>query len=96
MAKLTKEELIKKVSEKVTDAEVQIELMEDITDSFGDVVDNSELEELKGKYDELMNKYRERFLEVKEVKEEIEEAQEENSEEVDEVKEEEVIDIQEI
>jgi len=95
MAKLTKEELIKKVSEKVTDAEVQVELMEDITDSFGDVVDNSELEELKAKYDELMNKYRDRFLEVKEVKEEIEQAQEENSEE-DELKEEEVIDIQEI
>ena len=95
MAKLTKEELIKKVSEKVTDAEVQVELMEDITDSFGDVVDNSELEELKGKYDELMNKYRDRFLEVKEVKEEIEDAQKEDSEE-DELKEEEVIDIQEI
>lgn len=95
MAKLTKEELIKKVSEKVTDAEVQIELMEDITDSFGDVVDNSELEELKVKYDELMNKYRDRFLEVKEVKEEIEDAQKEDSEE-DELKEEEVIDIQEI
>lgn len=95
MAKLTKEELIKKVSEKVTDAEVQLELMEDITDSFGDVVDNSELEELKVKYDELMNKYRDRFLEVKEVKEEIEDAQKEDSEE-DELKEEEVIDIQEI
>lgn len=95
MAKLTKEELIKKVSEKVTDAEVQVELMEDITDSFGDVVDNSELEELKVKYDELMNKYRDRFLEVKEVKEEIEDAQKEDSEE-DELKEEEVIDIQEI
>lgn len=94
MAKLTKEELIKKVSEKVTDAEVQVELMEDITDSFGEEIDNSELEELKVKYDELMNKYRDRFLEVKEVKEEIEQAQEENSEE--ELKEEEVIDIQEI
>lgn len=96
MAKLTKEELIKKVSEKVTDAEVQVELMEDITDSFGDVVDNSELEELKVKYDELMNKYRDRFLEVKEVKEEIEDAQKEENSEEDELKEEEVIDIQEI
>ena len=94
MAKLTKEELIKKVSEKVTDAEVQVELMEDITDSFGEEIDNSELEELKVKYDELMNKYRDRFLEVKEVKEEIEDAQKEDSEE--ELKEEEVIDIQEI
>ena len=92
MAKLTKEELIKKISEKVSDAEVQVELMEDITDSFGEEVDNSELEELKVKYEELMNKYRDRFLEVKEVKEEIENAQEDPEE----VKEEEVIDIQEI
>lgn len=96
MAKLTKEELIKKVSEKVTDAEVQVELMEDITDSFGEEIDNSELEELKVKYDELMNKYRDRFLEVKEVKEEIEDAQKEENSEEDELKEEEVIDIQEI
>lgn len=92
MAKLTKEELIKKISEKVSDAEVQIELMEDITDSIGEEADNSELEDLKVKYEELMNKYRERFLEVKEVKEEIEEVQEEPEE----VSEEEVIDIQEI
>ena len=94
MAKLTKEELIQKISEKVSDAEVQVELMEDITDSFGEEVDNTELEELKVKYEELMNKYRDRFLEVKEVKEEIEEAQ--DSSESEELKEEEVIDIQEI
>ena len=94
MAKLTKEELIQKISEKVSDAEVQVELMEDITDSFGEEVDNSELEELKIKYEELMNKYRDRFLEVKEVKEEIEDAQEDSGSE--ELKEEEVIDIQEI
>ena len=92
MAKLTKEELIKKISEKVSDAEVQVELMEDITDSFGEEVDNTELEELKLKYDELMKKYRDRFLEVKEVVEEIEDAQDDSEE----VKEEEVIDIQEI
>ena len=95
MAKLTKEELIKKISEKVSDAEVQVELMEDITDSFGEEVDNSELAELKVKYEELMNKYRDRFLEVKEVKEEIEDAQSE-SEDSEEMKEEEVIDIQDI
>ena len=92
MAKLTKEELIKKISEKVSDAEVQLELMEDVTDSFGAEVDNTELEELKLKYEELINKYRDRFLEVKEVKEEIEDAQDDSEE----VKEEEVIDIQEI
>ena len=92
MAKLTKEELIKKISEKVSDAEVQVELMEDVTDSFGEEVDNTELEELKLKYDELMNKYRDRFLEVKEVKEDIEKAQDDSEE----LEEDEVIDIQEI
>lgn len=93
MAKLTKDELIKKISEKVSDTEVQVELMEDITDSFGDEIDTSELDSLQKKYDELMEKYRSRFLEVKEVKEEIEEAKEDSEEEL---KEEEVIDIQEI
>lgn len=95
MAKLTKEELNKKISEKVSDAEVQVELMEDIADSFGDVIDNSELEALKVKYEELLNKYRDRFLEVEEVVEEVKDAQE-KSEEPEEIKEDEVIDIQEI
>ena len=91
MAKLTKEELIKKISEKVEDNELQVELMEDITDSFGEEIDTSELEELKTKYDDLMEKYRSRFLEVKEVKEELEEKSED-----EELKEEEVIDVKEI
>lgn len=92
MAKLTKEELIKKISEKVNDNELQVELMEDITDSFGEEIDTSELEELKVKYDDLMEKYRSRFLEVKEVKEEIEE----KTEEPEEIEEENVIDVKEI
>lgn len=91
MAKLTKEELIRKISEKVEDNELQVELMEDITDSFGEEIDTSELEELKTKYDDLMEKYRSRFLEVKEVKEELEEKSED-----EEMKEEEVIDVKEI
>jgi hypothetical protein len=92
MAKLTKEELINKVAEKVTDTELQIELMEDITDSFED--GSVALGELQAKFDELQEKYRQRFLNVEEVKEEIaEEVKEDN---VDEIQEEEVIDIQEI
>lgn len=91
MAKLTKEELIRKISEKVEDNELQVELMEDITDSFGEEIDTSELEELKTKYDDLMEKYRSRFLDVKEVKEELEEKTED-----EEMKEEEVIDVKEI
>ena len=88
MAKLTKEELIAKVNEKLADnSELAVELMEDITDSFE--VDNSELEELKVKYDELLQRYKDRFVngdienEIKEEEPVIEE-------------EEKVIDVQEI
>jgi hypothetical protein len=92
MAKLTKEELINKVAEKVTDTELQIELMEDITDSFED--GSVALGELQAKFDELQEKYRQRFLNVEEVKDEI--VEEVKDEDTDEIKEEEVIDIQEI
>lgn len=92
MAKLTKEELINKVAEKVADKELQIELMEDITDSFED--GNVALAELQTKFDELQEKYRQRFLSVEEVKEEI--VEEVKEEPTDEIQEEEVIDVQEI
>lgn len=93
MAKLTKEELINKVAEKVADKELQIELMEDITDSFED--GNVALGELQAKFDELQEKYRQRFLNVEEVKEEIAEVVSEEPT-TDEIQEEEVIDVQEI
>ena len=71
--KLSKEEMKKKISEKIVDNEdLVIELLEDIEDSFEDgTPDLSELEELKTKYEELKGKYKERFL-SKEVKEELE------------------------
>lgn len=88
MAKLTKEELIAKVNEKLADnSELAIELMEDITDSFEEVDLSGYVEKVI--YDELLQKYKDRFLnpeEVKEIKEE----------EVVEAPEEKVIDIQEI
>lgn len=95
MAKLTKDELIKKVSEKVTDTDLQLELMEDIADSFreGDFVDKAELDKALQEVADWKEKYRSRFLEAKKVEEVIEEAKEETPEEVTE---EEVIDIQEI
>jgi len=93
MAKLTKEELINKVAEKVADKELQIELMEDITDSFED--GSVALGELQAKFDELQEKYRQRFLNVEEVKEEIAEVVTEEPT-TDEIQEEEVIDVQEI
>lgn len=91
MAKLTKDELIAKVNERVTDNEIAVELMEDITDSF-EAPDDSKLIELQAKYDELLNRYKERFMSVEEVKEEMKDDIEESVE----VKEDEVIDIQEI
>lgn len=89
MAKLTKEEFIKKYNEKLADNnELAVELMEDITDSIES--DISELEEMKKKYDDLLNRYKERFMSSEEV---VEEVKEEATEEVDE---EEVIDVKEI
>ena len=99
MAKLSKEELIQKISEKIEDKELQVELMEDITDSFevGEVVDSSELDSLKAKYEELLEKYKSRFMGAQDVVEAIEEVKEEApAEEEEEIKEEEVIDVKEI
>lgn len=89
MAKLTKEELIAKVNEKLADnSELAIELMEDITDSFEEVDLSGYVEKII--YDELLQKYKDRFLNPEEIKEEIKE------EEIIEEPEEKVIDIQEI
>lgn len=72
MAKLTKEEFISKYNEKLADnSELAVELMEDITDSIDS--DISELEDMKKKYDDLLNRYKERFMNPEEVKEEIKE-----------------------
>ena len=88
MAKLTKDEFISKYNEKLADnSELAVELMEDITDSIDS--DISELEDMKKKYDDLLNRYKERFMNPEEVKEEI-------KEEVIEEPQEEVIDVEEI
>ena len=89
MAKLTKEELIAKVNEKLADnSELAVELMEDITDSFEEVDLSGYVEKII--YDELLQKYKDRFLNPEEIKEEIKE------EEIIEEPEEKVIDIQDI
>lgn len=94
MAKLSKDELLKKITEKITDEDLVIELMEDISDSL-DVsyedekkVLEDKINELELKLEDLKTKYKERFLKgevIEEVKDEIEEP-----------KEEEVIDVKEI
>ena len=92
MAKLTKEELIAKVNEKLADnSELAIEFMEDITDSFSEVDLSGYVE--KAMYDELLQRYRDRFV-TGELDKDIAKEVEEPSDVVDE--EEKVIDVQEI
>ena len=91
--KLSKEELLKKINEKVMDEDVKIELLEDITDSMevsDEPKEDERVKELEEKYASLMEKYKERFLKG----EEKEDDEEKEGEE--EVKEEEVIDVKEI
>ena len=90
--KLSKDELLAKINEKVMDEDVKIELIEDVTDSFevDDSNSNEEYEqritELEDKYKNLQEKYKERFLNKVEEKEDYEDDEEK----------EEVIDVKEI
>lgn len=93
--KLSKEELKKKIDEKISDEDVKIELLEDIEDSM-DVEDTSEkvektaYDEVVAERDEIKRKYKERFLNGSE------EDSEEKEDDTEELKEEEVIDVKEI
>lgn len=92
MAKISKDELISKINEKVTDEDVKIELMEDITDSF-DVEDNSlqeEVDRLNEEVASLKEKYKERFLKSDDVEKKEDEIKEDDDDE------EKVIDVKEI
>lgn len=96
--KLSKEELIAKVNEKIENVDLAIELIEDITDSMEEVtVDEAEAKALKDKVEELnyqlvdlKEKYKNRFLGIPEETEETEET------EVPELETKEVVDIKEI
>ena len=80
--KLSKDELLAKINDKVMDEDVKIELIEDVTDSFE--IDDSNLneeydqriKELEDKYKNLQEKYKERFLNKVEEKEDDEEKEE--------------------
>ena len=92
--KLSKDGLISKINGLEIDDEVKISLLEDVTDSMevDPEVDNSELEEIKKKYEELKTKYKERFLKGDETKEEEKEEKKDDEE----LEEKEIIDIKEI
>lgn len=97
--KLSKEELKKKIDEVVQDDEIKISLLEDIEDSI-DVADESEkveksaYDELETKYEEIKQKYKDRFLKGEDAEELKTETVDEDTE--DELKEEEIVDIKEI
>lgn len=103
--KLSKEELKAKVSELGIDDDVKISLLEDIEDSFEQVVEDDsrvsreEYDDMSMKYEDIKKRYIERFLSKEEVAE-LEDAKEKIEEVLDdsvEVEEEpEVIDIEEI
>lgn len=91
--KLSKEELKQKVNELVTDNDIAIQLLEDIEDSMevGEV-DTTKIDELQAKFDDLQEKYKQRFLKGDDKKD-----AEDKKEKVDEeLEEKEVIDIKEI
>lgn len=101
--KLSKEELKKKIDEKIEDEDLKIELLEDIEDSFNDEA----IKEYEARFEaekadleaqianekafimDLKARYKERFLKGEEVKEDEKEDDED-------LKEEEIIDVKEI
>lgn len=90
--KLSKEELKQKINELVTDNDIAIQLLEDIEDSMevGEV-DTTKIDELQAKFDDLQEKYKQRFLKGDDKKDA------EDKKEVDEeLEEKEIIDIKEI
>lgn len=90
--KLSKEELKQKIGEIVTDNEIAIQLLEDVEDSFVEAeVDTTKIEELQKKFDDLQEKYKQRFLNGDE-KKEVEDKKEDDEE----IEEKEVVDIKEI
>ena len=103
--KLSKEELKEKVSNLEIDDDLKIGLLEDIEDSFGEIVEDDsrvsreEYDDMSMKYEDMKKRYIERFLSKEEVAE-LEDAKEKIEEVLDdsvEIEEEpETIDVQEI
>ncbi len=95
--RLSREDFLKKLSESGFDDETTVSLMEDLSDSWTDefIEDRTEeleqlkkdLEDLDIKYKELLQKYKDRFLNIDVEEETKEEDSEEESEEVIDVKE---------
>ena len=92
MAKLSKEDFKTKLSEKITDNdELLVELLEDVEDSFEQVAVDT-VNEFETKYNDLLAKYKSRFLQGSEGSEGTEGTSENNEglEEVEIVEEEDI------
>lgn len=94
--KLSKEDLKKKIDEKISDDDLKIELLEDIEDSFEtesetETVSKEDYEKVVSERDEIKKKYKERFLSNEETKDDEEKEDEETG-----LEEKEVIDVKEI
>jgi len=94
--KLSKEDLKKKIDEKISDDDLKIELLEDIEDSFEtesetETVSKEDYEKVVSERDEIKKKYKERFLSNEETKEDEEKEDEETG-----LEEEKIVDIKEI
>ena len=93
MAVLNKDDLLKKISEKVENEDIAIELMEDVSDSYNTDIDKiksdyeSKISVLSSNLEDVKRKYKERFVDGREI------VKEEKKEELEEKK---VIDIRDI
>lgn len=92
MAIKSKEELINKINESDMSEELKIELMEDITDSFNDpepvdVETDERYVDLNNKYNELLERYKARFMEGSEEPKEEEKEEKEETDEIIDIKE---------
>ena len=83
--KMSKDDLLKKIDTLEIPDDTKVVLMEDVTDSFEEV---KQEDEYKAKYEDILTKYKSRFLDSTEAKE--------KPAETDEMEEKEVIDVKEI
>ena len=88
MAKMSKDELKAKIDTYEIPDEIKIEILEDIEDSFEIVEEKPN--EYEAKYNDLLEKYKARFLSK------VEDVIEDEKDEIEEPQEEEIVDVKEI
>lgn len=87
--KMSKDELLKKIDTLEIPDDTKVVLMEDVTDSFEEA---KQEDDYKAKYEDILTKYKSRFLDSTA----SEEKPAETEEKIDEMEEKEVIDVKEI